>query len=157
MAARRSSTVKGGAQATAARADTTADGIERQVVAFAEQLGRIVGTVQAKTEGWLDPQALTEQLSRVRDNATSLLEQLGATRLAHAAESPQPAATGAGPSDGGAPSPSATRGRSGGVVDAPGKKHRKPTVNQPLRASAASAGRVARMKAVNANRRRGRG
>lgn len=157
MAARRSSTVKGGAQTTAAAADTAADGIERQVVAFAEQLGRIVGTVQAKTEGWLDPQTLSEQLSRVRDSATSLLEQLGATRLAHATQSAQSGAAAAGPSDGGVPSRSASRGRSGGLVDAPGKKHRKPTANQPLRASAASAGRVARMKAVNANRRRGRG
>ena len=53
------------------------DAIEQQVVAFAEQLGRVVGTVQAKAEGWLDPRALTDQVARVRDSAASLLQQLG--------------------------------------------------------------------------------
>jgi hypothetical protein len=48
-----------------------------------------------------------------------------------------------------------SRGRSGGVVDAPGKKHRKPVPNE-VRANAADTGRLAKMKMVNANRRRGR-
>jgi hypothetical protein len=36
----------------------TADAMEQRVVAFAEQLGRIAGTFQAKAEGWMDREAL---------------------------------------------------------------------------------------------------
>jgi hypothetical protein len=125
------------------------------VIAFAEQLGRVVGTVQARTEGWLDPRVLNEQFTRVRDGAASLLQHLGAQSAANADDS------GAGTAEPAAATTPASRsssaGRSGGVVDAPGKKHRKPPADEPLRARAADAGRVARMKAVNANRRRGRG
>jgi hypothetical protein len=131
----------------------TSDAIEQQVVAFAEQLGRVVGTVQAKAEGWLDPKALQEQVSRVRDSAASLLQHLGALHRPDA----EPARAG-GPTASSSDSPVKARGRSGGVVDAPGKKHRKPTPNTPLRARATdSSGRVAKMKVVNANRKRGRG
>ena len=41
----------------------TADVMEQRVVAFAEQLGRIVGTVQAKAEGWMDRDALNKQIA----------------------------------------------------------------------------------------------
>jgi len=129
-----------------APAETQADEIEARVVAFAEQLGRMVGTVQAKASGWLDRDALTRQLSDVRDAATHLLDQLGvgsATPTAPASSRAGSAASGA------------ARGRSGGVVDAPGKKHRKPTPNQK-RATPPETGRIAKMKTVNAARRRGR-
>ena len=61
---------------------TTADAMEQRVVAFAEQLGRIAGTLQANAEGWLDREALIKQIASVRDSATELLEQLagGATK-----------------------------------------------------------------------------
>lgn len=116
------------------------DTLEQQVIAYAEQLGRFVGTVQAKAEGWLDPDVLRDQMSSVRDGATALLERLRAT---------------GGQAEGPAGGPKT--GRSGGVVDAPGKKHRKPTPNVKVpRSTAADAGRIARLKGVNANRRRGR-
>jgi hypothetical protein len=51
--------------------------MENRMLAFAEQLGRIVGTVQAKAEGWLDRDALTAQIATVRDSASDLLNQLG--------------------------------------------------------------------------------
>ena len=35
-------------------ATSATDPVEQRLVAFAEQLGRIVGTVQAKADGWLD-------------------------------------------------------------------------------------------------------
>jgi hypothetical protein len=35
------------------RALVRAEGLEERVLAFAEQLGRIAGTVQAKTAGWI--------------------------------------------------------------------------------------------------------
>src|SRR4051812_4263806 len=54
------------------------DALEERVVAFAEQLGRIAGTVQAKTAGWMDRDTLKKELARVRDGAADLLQQLTA-------------------------------------------------------------------------------
>ena len=97
----------------------SADAIEQRLVAFAEQLGRLVGTVQARADGWMDGPALQEQVTRIRDGAAGLLRQLGAA-----------AARGKAAASSGTRKPTkpatATRGRSGGKVDAPGKKHRKP-------------------------------
>src|SRR5882672_9397451 len=50
--------------------------MDEKVTAFAEQLGRIVGTVQGKAEGWLERQTLKDDLINVRDSAARLLEQL---------------------------------------------------------------------------------
>src|SRR4051812_49204800 len=77
--ARSTNSTKKAAAGTEAAANPAGggDAIEQQVVAFAEQLGRIVGTVQAKAEGWMDRAALTDELSRIRDSASSLLTQLG--------------------------------------------------------------------------------
>jgi hypothetical protein len=107
----------------------TADLMEQRVVAFAEQLGRIAGTVTAKTEGWMDRDALNKQITSVRDSAAELLDQLKATVTKVTAATK----TGAD-----AAAASIKRGRSGGVVDAPGKKHRKPAPKDP-RAVAADA------------------
>jgi hypothetical protein len=156
--AKANDTAKVNQSGAAPASNSVADTVEQQVVAFAEQLGRIVGTVQAKAEGWLDRDALNEQITHVRDSASALLEQLGAqkiTKLQTATTSKRTAGTTVAPAAG-------NRGRSGGVVDAPGKKHRKPTANVAranvsARANAADAGRVAKMKAANASHRRGRG
>lgn len=165
---------------------------EDRVIALAEQLGRIVGTMQAKAGGLLDRDALMQQISQVRDGATHLLEQFsvgvgagagdkGDTASASADKEKPPSRSNVsrqgttrgqqqknGPAagrekasaEGSATSgrqnnQPTTRGRSGGVVDAPGKKHRKPVPNE-VRANAADTGRLAKMKMVNANRRRGR-
>ena len=80
------------------------------MVAFAEQLGRMAGTLQAKAEGWLDRETLTKQVASVRDSATELLEQLAGGAMKGSKRNL--AATAA---------PGKTKGRSGGVVDAPGK------------------------------------
>jgi hypothetical protein len=129
MAKRKTGGNQMAAPTTAQNAGTTADAMEQRVVAFAEQLGRIVGTVQAKTEGWMDRDALTKQLTGVRDSAAELLERLKttATKAATATKTGVDAATA-----------SAKPQRSGGVVDAPGKKHRKPVPKDP-RALAADA------------------
>ena len=100
------------------------DAIEQRVVAFAEQLGRLVGTVQAKADGWMDVPALQEQVTRIRDGAAGLLKQLGdAAARGRAATAPrmrsEERAAAKGKTKAGA-------SRSGGKVDAPGKKHRKP-------------------------------
>ena len=45
---------------------------------FAEDLGRLLGTAQAKAQGWLGQrQNVAKQLEQIRDTATSLLTQLG--------------------------------------------------------------------------------
>ncbi|MEP6916690.1 MAG: hypothetical protein ABJC89_13650 [Acidobacteriota bacterium] len=98
---------------------TTAATLEQRVVAFAEQLGRIAGSVQAKTEGWMDRETLNKQIASVRDGAADLLEQLAGS--ATKGSTNQPVATPHG----------ASKGRSGGMVDAPGKKHRKPLPSDP--------------------------
>jgi hypothetical protein len=79
------------------------EGLERRVLALAEQLGRAVGTVQVQADRLVDRKALSAQLARVRDGASQLISSLGRQRTP-----PRPVR---------AP-------RSGGVVDAPGKTHR---------------------------------
>jgi hypothetical protein len=125
------------------------DGLEERVLAFAEQLGRIAGTVQAKTAGWMDGDALKKELARVRDGAAELLEQLTAD-----ASTPVAVRTRTG-----GPAPRKTRGRSGGIVDAPGKKHRRPMPTDPgaNRADSQAAKMRAAKTMVKTSRRRGRG
>jgi hypothetical protein len=93
------------------------------VVAFAEQLGRLIGTVQARADGWMDVPALQEQVTKIRDGAASLLGQLGtAVKAGAKAAKAAEAARATTPTKAQGP----TAARSGGKVDAPGKKHRKP-------------------------------
>jgi hypothetical protein len=127
---------------------TTADAMEQRVLAFAEQLGRIAGTIQAKAEGWMDRETLNRRIASVRDGATELLEQLAGSATNAAEKKPVAAAR-----------RGEDKGRSGGVVDAPGKKHRKPRPADPgasLAGSQAAKMRMARTM-VKTNRRRGRG
>jgi hypothetical protein len=126
---------------------TTAEAIEQRVLAFAEQVGRIAGTLQAKADGWMQRETLQTQIASVRDGAAELLEQLagGVTK----ASNETPAAKGR----------RGTTGRSGGVVDAPGKTHRQPRPRDPdasLADSQAAKMRTA-MPMTKTNRRRGRG
>ncbi len=168
------------------------DSMENRMLAFAEQLGRIVGTVQAKAEGWLDREALSAQISTVRDSASELLNQLGGaaskqaaasrtasrTRPGTAAESTKGGAKGkaaakpktsakgrvaskarASATSGAAAAKGAGKGRSGGVVDAPGKKHRKPTPSESGATGSprGEGSRIAKLKAANQNRVQRRG
>ena len=91
------------------------DRIERHVVAFAEQVGFLIGTVQAKTEGWLDREHLSRTVAQIRDNAAQLLKQMKSRG------SSKPARVKAA---------SSTNGR--GLVDAPGKRHRKPPPQESI-------------------------
>lgn len=168
------------------------DSMENRMLAFAEQLGRMVGTVQAKAEGWLDRDALRAQISTVRDSASELLNQLGGgtpkaaaasrppsrTSAGNAAESTKAGAKGkaaakpktsakgrvaskarASSTSGAATAKGAGKGRSGGVVDAPGKKHRKPTPSESGATGAprGEGSRIAKLKAANQNRVQRRG
>lgn len=101
-------------------AETATEGMEQRVLAFARQVGYVAGTIQMKTEGWMDRQALTKQLAGVRDGAAQLLEQLGSAADMVRRRKPAPATT-----------RKASRSRSGGAVDAPGKKHRERPPSDP--------------------------
>lgn len=92
---------------------STSDRIEERLVAFAEQLGWLVGTVQARAEGWLDRAVLSREIGRIRDSAAELLAHLNREDALQREGPAKPTAT------------SAPR-RSRGPVDAPGKRHRKP-------------------------------
>jgi hypothetical protein len=119
-------TRESGRSATIAPTADTADGLEQRVLAFARQAGYVAGTIQTKAEGWMDRKALTKQLTSVRDGAAQLLEQLGtAAGLTRKQAAPPPKRK-------------TTRARSGGVVDAPGKRHRKRLPADPEAALARS-------------------
>jgi len=133
---------------TASPVTPRVNGLEERVLAFAEQLGRIAGTVHAKTAGWMDSDALKKELARVRDGAAELLQEL-------TADAPPVAVS----TRTGGPAPRRTRGRSGGIVDAPGKKHRPPMPTDPgaNRADSQAAKMRAAKTMVKTSRRRGRG
>ena len=122
------------------------DAVEERVVAFAEQLGRMVGTVQAKAEGWLDRDALKTQISSVRDSAADLLKQLAGEKTGRET-------SGRTKSSQTSPAKKATANSKGrGPVDAPGKRHRKPITN-PVGVKASDT-RIAKTKLAKETRRR---
>jgi hypothetical protein len=154
--------------ATSATAANTAtpEAMEQRLLAFAEQLGRVVGTVQAKAEGWMDRDALNKQVAGVRDSAAELLEQLsgtvsGITSAAAKTTNDLTQAVSRGRSKARTAATAApaakSKGRSGGAVDAPGKKHRKPLPKNPRVAAAERSIKRGRQSRIETNRRRGRG
>ena len=60
----------------ATREQKNATDLSEQAIALAEQLGRIAGTIEGTAESWMNRQTLTDQLTRVRDSATQMLEGL---------------------------------------------------------------------------------
>ena len=51
---------------------------DAKVEAFAEDLGRLLGTARAKADSWLNQrQEIVKHLTGIRDTASSLLTQLG--------------------------------------------------------------------------------
>lgn len=100
--------------------------VEPKIVVLAGQLGTLLGTARAKADAWLDREALSKELSRIRDGAADLLAQVNRADVASRKAATRPkatAATGGGkPSGLSAPAPRPSRG----PVDAPGKRHRKP-------------------------------
>jgi hypothetical protein len=70
------------------------------MMTFAEDLGRILGTAQAKASAWLNQrQQIAKQLTQVRDTAQRLLGELAgggakfAARVGRARKKPRPAGT----------------------------------------------------------------
>jgi hypothetical protein len=122
--------------------------MEPRVVAFAAQLGRIAGTIHGTAGRWMDNEMLRNQIASVRDGAAHLLNELAGSGIKASRKKPVAAAA-----------RGADKNRSGGVVDAPGKKHRKPAPRDPDANIAVS--QTAKLRAaktmVKTNRRRGRG
>ena len=134
------------AKKTTQASSEAADATEQRLVKFAEQLGRMAGTLQAKADGWMDRETLNKQIASVRDGAAELIKHLGVGTKKAAKKKPAPPAR-------------AAKGRSGGTVDAPGKRHRKPGPANPdasIAASQAEKMRAARTM-TKTPQRRGRG
>ena len=158
MAKRKDTTTPSGPAIPGSTA-SAADTVEQRVVAFAEQLGRIVGTVQGKADGWLDSQMLNDQLTRIRDGASDLLNHLG-SKTTSVAASPAQKQTRSHTPGRSATAPTARRmaaatGRSGGKVDAPGKSHRTPPPS--ARGIKHSDEMIPKLKAAQTMRRQRRG
>ena len=122
------------------------DPIEAKVVAFAETLGALIGSVQAKAEGWLDRKALSQDVGRILDGAADLLEHVKreSATLRDQGAKPTP--------------PAAAPRRSRGPVDAPGKRHRKPLPAERLDKRMGEAiGKKLGQKGAKSVMRRGRG
>ena len=107
--------------------------VEPMVIALAEQLGTLLGRAQKKADAWMDDEALREQLTQIRDGAADLLKQVNKSAAAVRLAAPKRQGREGGNASGSRPAvkkskaaASPSKGRSGGVVDAPGKRHRKP-------------------------------
>jgi hypothetical protein len=125
--------------------ETTTDVIEQKVVALAEQLGWFLGTVRAKADGWLDREALSEQVGRIRDGAADLLDHVNRPATLPRQAGAKPAVT-------------STIRASRGAVDAPGKRHRKPLPQERIAKRMGDAtGKQIGQKSVKNGMRRGRG
>lgn len=143
--AKRSSKKKQPTASATASSETGA--LERQVLAFAEQLGYVAGSIESRAEGWMDREKLSRQVTGVRDGAKKLLDKLASGVASRVRRTP--AAKG-----------KVARSRSGGTVDAPGKKHRKPAPAGPPAAAARTrntrvSGAVPRARAAGHRPRQG--
>jgi hypothetical protein len=126
-------------------APSTGDDVEEKVLAFAEQLGFMVGTVKAKADGWLDREALTKQIGRIRDSANELLSHVTPASVA-----------GRGTTDSSLDTAPARVSR--GPVDAPRKRHRRPPPQERLaKGMGEPRGKQMGQKNAKGAHRRGRG
>ena len=137
-------------QSSGTSARSSADSaVEQTIVQCAEQLGRMIGTVQARADGWLDRKALEAQISSIRDAAADLLEQVAdaAPRRAARKSNARKSSGRKGAAKSSVPKAVA---RSRGPVDAPGKRHRKPA--PAARGVKKSDERIATLRTAAANR-----
>ena len=113
--------------------------LAEQATALAEQLGRIAGTIEGTAESWMNQQTLTDQLTRVRDRATQMLEGLTDTvKRRKAATKKQPART--------------ASARRADPAHAPGKRRRKPAPT--MKGIKKSDERIPKMRTAAAARQR---
>jgi len=111
-----------------------------QAIALAEQLGRMAGTLEGTAESWMNRQALTDQLTRVRDGATQMLAGLsgGMTKRRKASK--------------GKKAKPAAATRQADPAHAPGKRRRKPAPT--MKGVKKSDERIPKMRTAAAARQR---
>ena len=132
------------------------ESIEPMVIALAEQLGTFIGRVQAKADGWLENDALRQQVSQIRDGATQLLNRVNST-AAEVRKSVAPAPPKRQGREREKSAAASAKGRSGGTVDAPGKRHRKPPPQESInKRMGEPTGKKAGQKQFGPGLRRGR-
>ena len=128
--------------------------VESMVIALAEQVGTFLGRVQAKADGWLENDALREQVGQIRDGAANLLKHVNNASAAARNAVMKPAAKKSKAKS----AASAAKGRSGGAVDAPGKRHRRPPPQESInKRMGEPSGKQAGQKQFRAGKSRGRG
>jgi len=137
------------------------DAVQQAMTAFAEQLGWFLGTVRSKADGLLENEELVKQVNRIRDGATDLLSrvrQAGEVAKQSAAKAAAPAKSAAKPAATPAAKSATKAARSGGTVDAPGKRHRKPPPQQKAgKMMGEVQGKKAGQKQFKVGKSRGRG
>ncbi len=98
-----------------------------QAIALAEELGRIAGTIEGTAESWLNRQQLADQLTRVRDSATQMLEGL----TAGVAKGRKLVQAGRRKAKNAKRAPAASARQAADPAHAPGKRRRKPAPSTP--------------------------
>lgn len=98
----------------------TNQSVEPMVIALAEQLGSFLGRAQRKADGWMENEALRQQLSLIRDGAADLLKQVN-----RAGAAVQKSVTGT-PAKKAKKSKSKGKRKDVGAPDAPSRRLRKP-------------------------------
>jgi hypothetical protein len=128
--------------------EPTGSAVEQKIVALAEQMGWLIGTVQARAEGWLDRGTLEEPLTRIREGAADVLANLSSTQRNEPSST-----TPAKPRVSRRTSAAAARlGRAADPSRAPGKKHKPPTPS--TRGVKHSEEHVTKLRSAEAVRRR---
>jgi hypothetical protein len=113
----------------AAKGTASGDGFEPILITLAGQLGTFLGRMQAKADNLLENDAVQQQLAEVQRVAERLLDRVNeASKSARKAAAAATSVKSSGaPAKNTAPPPApVAKMRSGGTVDAPGKRHRKP-------------------------------
>ena len=131
----------------------SASDLGKQAIALAEQLGRIAGTIEGTAESWVNRQQLADQLTRVRDGATQMLEGLtaGAERGRKAATAAVSNVRRRAKAKPAKPAPAAAT-RQADPSRAPGKRRRKPAPS--LRGVKKSDLEIPKLRTAEANRQR---
>src|SRR5688572_19834090 len=101
----------------ATQEERNASELGEQAMALAEQLGRIAGTIEGTAESWMNQRKLADQLTRVRDSATRMLEGLSSAAAKGRKGAKAKKAKGA---------RAATTRQAADPSRAPGKRRRKP-------------------------------
>lgn len=137
---------------TQAKTGMTGDAVEERLLAFADQMGTMVGTVQRRAEGWLESEAVRAEVARIKDSASDLLEYMNS--LAPSLRGREKGTPRRPPKSVATPA----KGSKRGPVDAPGKRHRKPPPQElGSRRMTDPKGSQTGPQKVKAARRRGRG